>query len=35
MDERPILERLENGNVLDPRESTFAFIGQQNESTSK
>ena len=31
MDERGIPERLENGNVLDPREPTFAIVGQENE----
>jgi hypothetical protein len=32
MYERGILECLENGNALDARESTFAIVGQQNES---
>ena len=32
MDERGIPERLKNGNVLDPREPTFAIVvGQENE----
>jgi hypothetical protein len=32
MDERGISERLKNGNVLDPREPTFAIVvGQENE----
>jgi hypothetical protein len=31
MHERGILERLENGNVLDPRKPTFAMVGQENE----
>jgi hypothetical protein len=31
MDERGIPERLENGNVIDPREPTFAIVSQQNE----
>ena len=31
MDERGILERLENENVLDPRKPTFAMVGQDNE----
>ena len=32
MDERGIPGRLENGNVLDPREPTFAIVvGQENE----
>jgi hypothetical protein len=35
MNERGILECLENGNVLDARESTFAIVGQQNESARR
>jgi hypothetical protein len=34
MDERGIPERFENGNVLDPREPTFAIVGQENETVT-
>jgi hypothetical protein len=34
MDERGIPERLENGNVLEPREPTFAIVGQENETVT-
>jgi hypothetical protein len=35
MNERGILERLENGNVLDARESTVVIVGQQNECATE
>jgi hypothetical protein len=31
MDERGIPECLKNGNVIDPREPTFAMVSQENE----
>jgi hypothetical protein len=31
MDERGISERLENRNVQDPRDPTFAIVGQEDE----
>ena len=33
MDERGIPKRLENENVIDPRESTFAIVSQQTKSS--